>query len=208
MSIGGLLLPILATVALSIPEPDGPFIRDLAPGEGSGSLVVEILVAPDHTVQGCKVLSPISEKGAKVVCDQARRMKVRTVAKDLDGNPIYGFVTVARIARAVSAPRSASRANLDSFSYYPADLQIGVADLPGRNARERVFMTVLVDGAGSLKHCEANDTNKSELGIIACQEAARYTYPTITDRAAVPQPYARLLNVEFIEQRANAGAGQ
>jgi hypothetical protein len=198
MLIVGAALPFLGAISLGIPEADGRFIRNLDPGgDGSGNLIVELLVAPDQAVEGCKVLSRISDAGAKRVCDQARRMKVRVVASDLDGTPIYGFVNVARIV----AQNSGSRGR--SAPIYPVDVQIGVLDIPGHDNQKTIFVAVLVDESGAIAHCEADredNEREREFVQVACREASGHSFPVVHDRTGAAVRHVRVLRVDFVNQ--------
>lgn len=185
---------VLAAGSLSIPEADAHYIRRLSAGtEGSGPLVVELLVAPDHTVEGCKVLLPASEVVEKRICNQASRGKVPIVAMDVNGVPIHGFVTVSRVP--VSSMRSFQLGMLA-----PADLQVEVLDIPGRETRKVVYVTVLVDSSGSVVRCQKGDGQKQDLASVACEQARHYRQAVVHDRTGAAVPYVKALTVEFVEQ--------
>lgn len=193
MSINAVVLPLMAG-ALTLPEADARFILGLGSGDGTGSLGVELLVAPDQTIEDCKVWIGASEEGAQRICERARRMKVSVTARDGDGTPVHGFVYVARVAR-----QGSERPRLPP---YPLDMQVGVLEIPGRDTRKVVFANVLVDEIGSVLQCEADADDQPALGKIACEQAVALTLPVVHDRAGEAVRYVRSLVVEFVEEAA------
>jgi len=190
----GAIVPVLAA-GMAIADVDGRYIRNLDPGidGGTGNLIVEVFVAPDRRVEGCRIIySTLPEAGRQRVCEQARKMAASTVATDADGNPVYGFVTLARIMR--SGPSAARFEDL-----LPADLNISVEDIPGRDTRKTVQVTVLVASNGEVASCQPPARPDRNYGEVACEQLAGESFPIAYDRDGTAVRYVKLITAEFIE---------
>jgi len=198
MSMLGALLPLLASVLVT-PDVDGPFLMRLNGGFGS-VVMIELFVAPDRTIEACRVVySNYTEAGNRRICQQARRGKASVVARDVDGNPVHGFVTVGRIARVAGSRPSESPSILE-----PAYLEVGVEDLPGRDVRKAVHVAVLADAEGTVSHCEGQSQSEPAFARIACQQLAGHRLPVMHDRTGAAVPYVKALRVDFVEEPAGS----
>ncbi len=82
----------------------------------------------------------------------------------------------------------------------PADLEVSVLDLPGRDTRKSVYVLALVDSEGALRHCEWADREDRDLAEVACQQARSQPLPLMRDRTGATVAYVKSLKVDFIVQ--------
>jgi hypothetical protein len=187
------ILPVLAS-ALAVPDVDRAFFRALSREAGSGNLVVELFAAPDGSIESCLVVfSTDTEARKQRLCEQVREMRVPSIAKDSDGNPAYGFLTLARVVRFNSASN-------DRMHVQAAYLEVSVQDLPGRDTREVIYLTVFVDAEGTMTDCQESEADDRSLAQIACQQLAGEKQPVVLNHAGTAVPYVRKLRVDFLEQ--------
>jgi hypothetical protein len=190
-------LPFLALAALSLPRPDGVFIREATSRINGPVVSIELFVDPDGKVLDCKVLVPtLSEDKNAQICGPISGKDSGAGAKGPDG-PTYGVIVVSKVLRADFGLAGPPMPNITP------DLEIDVSQMPGKEQRKRVGLTVYIDEHGKVQRCLPEPGKDLEFSRTACQQSAANVFPIKRGKTGEPVGYVTGIAVDFVRDQTS-----
>jgi len=189
-----ILLSVMAA-SLAIPQSSSSFDgAALAMRDSDGVAVVRLFVAPDRTVEDCKMLSrEVSQADSERVCGKLVGRRAAAPAFGPDGQAAYGTLTYV-VAEVGNLRKTGIEGNL------PADMVLDVKSLPGGLKSKAIGLNLLLDPAGKVSHCEASDGAGDGFSHAACAALANEVLEVRKDPAGNPVAYVDRMTVAFVSK--------
>lgn len=187
----GAVLPLLAGVALALPQVD----REFAIGAGganwrTGSASYDLFIDPTGKVADCTSLYADEPSRSGRACRALIGKTVDQPARGPDGQPVHALFSVGYLAG--TATLKYGRRDLE----LPSDLMLSVQRLPGGKRNDYVFVMAMVDESGRVTECAHLDGEDAALSATACDQARTRTM-TVRRDGSRAVPYLTDLKVEF-----------
>ena len=195
-----MLLALILATLMSIPQTDQAALSKKLDSERSiKTVMTELFVTPDGTIQDCTVKYSQSPKSrTDKFCRDAIGLKLVKPASGPDGKPAYGMMSFGWTLVQVVTTSPSPPPTPPKVEWWPADLSLTVAELPKQYGNAlRVELTLLVNEQGSAILCEGAEKDPADYVNAACRQVEMLKLQARSNAAGMPVSYVAKMTAEF-----------